>query len=439
MKMVKVNGKMVPFFAADGKGSKDLKKALAGAMVKKYAMGGEVEEKPYKYMRSGGKMAYAENGNDVPNGDPKKEKSPYFRTEDVASVAYTSNEGMRSAQSEGKIDAYNFDVPAGGLDAMPPEEQERLRNTPFGKKYLKGSGSLDAQYQRYSAKVNRFINENPDKALAAADEMIASGNSNFARALEGKSDEEKLRLMRSYMTDKKIGDFHGAIEFDRMAVPTVAYHTPKETHSRSRVGEGPVKRKGFMVAVGNRAVKSEDAVRMLEQAEAEGIDLTGTADGTPNPDAIDFLERFMDENGSQERGPRMIDGESSQEGMYQGAVDYYFMKKDERAAKEQLSERERQMRERQKNRPRYDSRGRLIQEEMNLGGMIYKRADKGTKVKYTLVEDKDELTEEQRERGVTSVSRGLFNRTEHFGNRGKVKYPTRLGRVFTKRQFKASF
>ena len=384
-------------------------------------------------------MAYAEEGNDVPNGDPKKEKSPYFRTEDVASVAYTSNEGMRSAQSEGKIDAYNFDVPAGGLDAMPPEEQERLRNTPFGKKYLKGSGSLDAQYQRYSAKVNRFINENPDKALAAADEMIASGNSNFARALEGKSDEEKLRLMRSYMTDKKIGDFHGAIEFDRMAVPTVAYHTPKETHSRSRVGEGPVKRKGFMVAVGNRAVKSEDAVRMLEQAEAEGIDLTGTADGTPNPDAIDFLERFMDENGSQERGPRMIDGESSQEGMYQGAVDYYFMKKDERAAKEQLSERERQMRERQKNRPRYDSRGRLIQEEMNLGGMIYKRADKGTKVKYTLVEDKDELTEEQRERGVTSVSRGLFNRTEHFGNRGKVKYPTRLGRVFTKRQFKASF
>ena len=71
--------------------------------------------------------------------------------------------------------------------------------------------------------------------------------------------------------------------------------------------------------------------------------------------------------------------------------------------------------------------------------MIYKRADKGTKVKYTLVEDKDEPTEEQRERGVTSVSRGLFNVTEHFGDRGKVKYPTKLGRVFTKRQLKARF
>ena len=418
MKMVKVNGKMVPFFAADGKGSKDLKKALAGAMVKKYAMGGEVEGKPYKYMRYGGKMAYAEEGNDVPDGDPKKKKSPYYRTEDVASVAYTSNEGMRSAQSDDKIDAYNFDVPAGGLDAMSPEEQERLRNTPFGKKYLKGSGSLDAQYQRYSAKVNRFINENPDKALAAADEMIASGNSNFARALEGKSDEEKLRLMRSYMTDKKIGDFHGAIEFDRMSVPTTRFYDPNPAVSQAGFRGASFPK--VLNGVGDRMVKPGDISALAARAEEAGVDLSEDSER-----AVEFVEEFMDEFGSQERA----------EG-YTGADNEYFMDRANASFESGMKSRAEQAAERRRRAAEQIARQRG---QMAGGGMIYKRADKGTKVKYTLVEDKDELTEEQRERGVTSVSRGLFNRTEHFGNRGKVKYPTRLGRVFTKRQFKASF
>lgn len=407
--MVKVNGKMVPFFAADGKGSKDLKKALAGAMVKKYAMGGEVEEKPYKYMRLGGKMAYAENGNDVPNGDPKKEKSPYYRTQDVASVAYTSNEGMRSAQSDDKIDAYNFDVPAGGLDAMSPEEQERLRNTPFGKKYLKGEGSLDAQYQRYSAKVNRFINENPDKALAAANEMIASGNSNFARALEGKSDEEKLSLMRSYMTDKKIGDFHGAIEFDRMAVPTTRFYDPNPAVSQAGFRGASFPK--VLNGVGDRMVKPGDISVLAARAEEAGIDLSEDSER-----AVEFVEEFMDEFGSQERA----------EG-YVGADNEYFMDRANASFQSGMKSRAEQAAERRRRAAEQIARQKG---QMYGGGMIYKRADKGAEVKPT---------EEQRERGVTSVSRGLFNRTENFGNRGTVKYPTRLGRVFTKRHLKAKF
>ena len=46
---------------------------------------------------------------------------------------------------------------------------------------------------------------------------------------------------------------------------------------------------------------------LLRQAEAEGVDLTGNASGIPDPDAVVFLERFMDKNGSQERGPEYQD------------------------------------------------------------------------------------------------------------------------------------
>ncbi len=407
--MVKVNGKMVPFYAADGKGSGDLKKALAGAMVKKYAMGGEVDEKPYKYMRYGGKMEYAENGNDVPNGDPTKKPSPYFRTEDVASVAYSNNEGMRSAQGEGKIDAYNFDVPDGGLDAMSPEEQQRLKDTPFGKTYLKGEGSLDAQYQRYAAKVNRFIDENPDKALAAADKMIASGNSNFARALDGKSDEEKLSLMRSYMTDKKVGDFHGAIEFDEIKVPTARFYDPNR-----EVAQAGFRGASFpkvLNGVGDKMVKPGDISVLAARAEEAGIDLS-----QENEKSIEFVEKFMDEFGSQERDES-----------YEGADNEYFMDRANASAQSALKSREEQAAERRRRAAEQIARQKG---QMYGGGMIYKRANRGTEVPPT---------KEERERGVTSVSRGLFNRTENFGNRGTVKYPTRLAKLFTRKDLKAKF
>jgi len=412
--MVKVNGKMVPFYAADGKGSGDLKKALAGAMVKRYAMGGEVDEKPYKYMRYGGKMEYAENGNDVPNGDgdPKKQsttRSPYFRTEDEARVTYTSNEGMRSAQGEGKIDAYNFDVPDGGLDAMSPEEQQRLKDTAFGKRYLKGEGSLDAQYQRYAAKVNRFIDENPDKALAAADDMIASGNSNFSRALDGKSDEEKLSLMRSYMTDKKVGDFHGAIKFDEIKVPTARFYDPnREVAQAGFPGANFPK---VLNGVGDKVVKPGDISVLAARAEEAGIDLS-----QENEKSIQFVEYFMDEFGFQERDE-----------IYEGADNEYFMDQANHSFESVMKSREEQAAERRRRAAEQIARQKG---EMYGGGMIYKRANRGAEVPPT---------KEERERGVTSVSRGLFNRTENFGNRGTVKYPTRLAKLFTRKDLKAKF
>jgi len=431
--MVKVNGKMVPFFANDGKGSNDLRRALSGAEVRRYAMGGEIEEKPYKYMRFGGKMAYADEGNDVPEGDPKKsKKSPYVRSKEVASVEYTSNDGMQSAQGEGKIDAYNFNGPDGGLDAMSPDEQERLKKTAFGKKYLSGSGSLDSQYQQYATKINRFISENPEKALAAADNMIASGNSNFARALDGKSDEEKLNLMSSYMTDKKIGDFHGALSFDKMDVPTARFYDPNPEVSQSGFRGASFPK--VLNGVGDRMVSPGDISALASRAEEAGVDLS-----EENEASINFVTKFMDEFGSQERGRG-----------YEGADNEYFMDraKDSFEAKDALSREQANERRRGAVSPTSQSstksaadfaneRRRRAAEQIARqkgqlygGGVIYKRADKGVKV---------DPTKEERERGVTSVSRGLFNRTESFGNKGTVKYPTGFGKLFTRKDLKVNF
>ena len=46
MKMVKHNGKTVPFFAADGKGSKDLKKAMYGMKMRRAEEGTMVDKTP---------------------------------------------------------------------------------------------------------------------------------------------------------------------------------------------------------------------------------------------------------------------------------------------------------------------------------------------------------------------------------------------------------
>jgi hypothetical protein len=404
---------------------------------KKYGYGGSVDKLK---MAFGGKMVYGENGVEINNdGDPKKTPpSPYQPvTQETITANFRNNEGMQEAQSPGKIDAYNFQLPASGsLDDLDDEMKQTLIKSDFGKDYLSGEGSLDQQYNKYAAKVVGYMKRNPDQALNAINQMIESGNENF-QGLKGKSDAEKLAMATRYMTDKKIGDFHGALTLGEMTVPKVSYHTPKETHQRSKVGEGPIQRQGFMVSVGNRAVRNEDAVKMLQQAEAEGIDLSGTADGIPNSDAVNFLNRFMDENGSQETGPRIIDGESSQKGQYQGAVDYYFMKQDERAAREQLQRAEQAQKARQQNRPRYDSRGRLIRDEMAGGGMIY-MGDGGP--------IKAEVSDEMREEAARTVDTSSPFRVRHRGYNedGKktydVSYSPLRNALFQRRQkVRASF
>ena len=73
--MVRVGDKMVPEFAADGKGSNDLKKAMYGAMVKRAKYGAEIGK---KLMMSGGEvMRYAEDGMKI-EGDPVKVSSDKF-------------------------------------------------------------------------------------------------------------------------------------------------------------------------------------------------------------------------------------------------------------------------------------------------------------------------------------------------------------------------
>lgn len=59
--MVKVNGKMVPFYAADGKGSGDLKKAMYGMKMKSMGGGGKM----YKYMKGGEIYQVMEEGGEV--------------------------------------------------------------------------------------------------------------------------------------------------------------------------------------------------------------------------------------------------------------------------------------------------------------------------------------------------------------------------------------
>lgn len=320
-------------------------------------------------------MVYGEHGVEIENeGDPKKTAaSPYSPVaQETITANFRNNEGMQEAQSPGKIDAYNFQLPpSGSLDDLGDNMKQTLIKSDFGKDYLSGDGSLDQQYNKYSAKVVGYMKRNPDQALSAINQMIESGNENF-QGLKGKSDAEKLAMATTYMTDKKIGDFHGALMLGELTVPRVSYHTPPSVTQRSEVGKGPVERKGFMVSIGNRAVRNEDAVKMLEQAKAEGVDLSGSESGVPNRDAVNFLERFMDENGSQETGPRYTGpGEFSQKGQYYGNVDQYFIDMDARAAREQLQRAEQAQKAKQQNRPRYDSRGRLIRDEMAGGGMIY--------------------------------------------------------------------
>jgi len=71
--MVKVGDKEVPFFAADGKGANDLKKAMYGMKMKRAAYGAKMEMgkggKMYEMMGGGVVKQYEEGG---PVGDPPK-------------------------------------------------------------------------------------------------------------------------------------------------------------------------------------------------------------------------------------------------------------------------------------------------------------------------------------------------------------------------------
>ena len=66
MKMTTVNGRKVPAFAADGKGSKDLKKKSKGGAMRKMSKGGSLKKKSkggaMRKMSKGGAMRRMSKG-----------------------------------------------------------------------------------------------------------------------------------------------------------------------------------------------------------------------------------------------------------------------------------------------------------------------------------------------------------------------------------------
>ena len=365
LKMVtNAEGKRVPFFAADGIG-----KMEAGGKMRGYKIGQE--------------------GIEI-DTDPPKKGGPYTRTVETADAEFESREGMMQAGSKEKLDAYNFNVPAGGFDTMSKEEQERLKNTPFGREYLSGSGSMDDQYRAYAAKVNNFINNEPEKALAAANKMLESGNDNFARALKGKTDEEKLSIMKQYMTDKKIGDFHGALKFMEKEVPTSQFYNPNPAVSGA--GFRGAKFPMVLNAVGKRQVKPGDISKLAKQAEAQGIDLSKETE-----ESMSFVSKFMDEFGSQDRAED-----------YTGEDNQFFIDQAEKGFESGMKSRKEQADERRR-------KNQALADAM-------KRMAKGGKIEYGMSgmkvgKRKRQPTEEEAERGVVEVKRDIFGRrVEKFGD-----------------------
>jgi len=383
---------------------------------RRYRQGGALDR---LRMAFGGKMVYAANGTEI-DGDPKKKPgSPYETTQETVTATYRNNEGMQQATTAGKIDAYNFELPASGrLDDMDDEMKQTLVNSPFGKQYLSGEGSLDEQYNKYATAVVGFMKRNPDKALEAINQMIESGNKNF-QGLANLSDAEKLERATQYMTDKKIGDFHGALKFGEAVVPSATFYDPTDdvVGAGFRGAEFPK----ILSGVGGRTVKPGDISLLAEAAEDQGVDLS-----QDNEASRKFVNEFMDERGSQQRGPMYDEeGNFADRGRFIGADNQYFIN----LAKDNLATAERTAEQKAAERRRREwEKANQQKANMALGGMIYKRrAENGIEVKS----DEEE----------TSAKRGIFNTTQKFGDDGKyyVKTRTGLGRMLSKYDVKASF
>lgn len=387
----------------------------------KYGMGGMLGAAGYvgaaKKNRSG--FVYANTGTAVPqeDTDPKKKKDTStvrdnFERVPTAEVSYRNNEGMMEAQSEGKIDAYNFELPSSGmLDDLDEATKERLVNTDFGDEYLSGGGSLDAQYNAYAAKVNTFMESDPEGALAVVNQMIESGNPNF-QVLQGKSDAEKLDMAKRYMTDKKIGDFHGALQFGEKVMPKASFYDPTDAVKQAGFRGGSYNK--VLRSVGDKMLKPGDVMAFQRFADEMGIDVS-----EDTADSRRAFNMFVGERGS---------GDFSK-GQYDGKDNEMFVQEAGVQAKQGLQSAAQRAKARREQAMKDIERQKAAQRSGGMGMRISKYADEGAKVP----------TEEQRERGVTSTSKGIFNKTEKFGDKGEVKYPTRFGSLFTKKSLKASF
>lgn len=262
---------------------------------KKNNMANAIAAKVVK-MLQGGKMPMYQNGGGVTGGtrtyDMRRDYQETVPTIDAAT--YRENQGMIQAISPDRIDAYNFELPSSGrLSDYDEKTQAALRATDFGRDYLSDPNeNIDVQYDRYARNVNQFMDRNPEAALRAINDAIESGNQNFS-ILEGLSDKDKVETAQRLMTDRKIGDFHGALQFGEKMMPRPTFYDPNDAvkasaHRRSE--PFPL----YLVGLGGESVPEGHISKLIEYAKGRNIDLT---QDTEESRAV--LGEFMNQYGRQ--------------------------------------------------------------------------------------------------------------------------------------------
>ena len=322
---------------------------------KKNNMANAIAAKVVK-MLQGGKMPMYQNGGGVTGGTRTYDmRRDYYETvPTIDASSYRRNEGMIQAQSPDRIDAYNFELPSSGrLSDYSLEQQAALRATAFGEQYLSDPNeNIDVQYDRWARNVNQFMDRDPEAALRAINDAIESGNPNF-EILNGLSDKEKVETAQRLMTDRKIGDFHGALEFGEKIVPRPTYYDPNDAvkasaHRRSE--PFPL----YLVGLGGESVPEGYISKLIEYAKGRDIDLT---QDTEESRAV--LGQFMNEHGRQvvPEEARASDNE-------------YFMNLARQEAEQQLAEKARLADERIKaNMERINK----MKGGYEMGGMVPKK------------------------------------------------------------------
>ncbi len=322
---------------------------------KKNNMANAIAAKVVK-MLQGGKMPVYQNGGGVTGGTRTYDmRRDYYETVPTIDAAtYRENQGMIQAQSPDRIDAYNFELPSSGrLSDYSPEQQAALRATDFGRDYLSDPNeNIDVQYDRWTRNVNQFMDRNPQAALRAINDAIDSGNPNF-EILNGLSDKEKVETAQRLMTDRKIGDFHAALEFGEKMMPRTTFYDPNDAV------EGSAHRRSepfplYLVGLGGESVPEGYISKLIEYAKGRDIDLT---QDTEESRAV--LGQFMNEHGRQvvPEEARASDNE-------------YFMNLARQEAEQQLAEKARLADERIKaNMERINK----MKGGYEMGGMVPKK------------------------------------------------------------------
>ena len=326
---------------------------------KKSNMAKDIASKVVK-MLQGGKMPMYQMGGGVTG--PDYTQNYYETVQTIEPAQYTrENPNMIQAVGEGRIDAYNFELPSTGmLSDYDEKTKQRLRQTEFGREYLSDpNADIDQQYGRWAQKVNSYIDDNPGVALRAINDAIESGNPNFA-ILEGMSDDEKLATTKRLMTDKRIGDFHGALVFGETIMPRASFYDPNaEVRQAGLVRSEPLPK--YLTGVGGRTVMEGDIPELVRQAEQAGIDIT-----RDTPEARDFVQKFMEGAGMQEKPAES-----------RGMDNRYFADMVRKEAEQQLQSRSTQADERIR---RAMEQVNAMKRGYNNGGMVPKKRPVQTEI-----------------------------------------------------------